>query len=508
MFRLNFIQSAFCLVLGCLIYCALRWRVNRTSRPPLPPGPRRLPILGSVLSIPAQHPWVAFARWAKEYQTDVMHLDVLGSSIIVLSSPQAITELLDRRSLVYSDRPPLIMSTELMGWEKSIFFQSYGKRAGRRLLHEQLQPTAAALLRPQQLASAHRLLLDLLETPAQFDEHIRLSSGAFSMSLAYGIDVRQADQAPLVETAARTLAAVVGAATLGTYFVDILPILKYVPTWFPGASFKRFANQVKRDTQSMLERPYEITKNAMADGVAPPSFIRHTLETTSSKEMCKDTEDLIKWSASMIYVGKCVCGILSFFVAMLANPHVMRKAQAELDAVIQPGFLPTFDDESSLPYVSALVLEVLRCYPINPIAMPHFTAQEDVYHGMRIPARSTVMANVWSITRDETYFPEPLEFRPERFLKAGKLDPGVYDPRKLVFGFGRRICPGMQVGYSTVWIVVASVLSCFDISKAADEDGEPPIEFYSGLVSFPAPFKCSIRPRSAETAALIRATIQ
>jgi cytochrome P450 len=64
--------------------------------------------------------------------------------------------------------------------------------------------------------------------------------------------------------------------------------------------------------------------------------------------------------------------------------------------------------------------------------------KEDVYEGYRIPEGATVIANVFAITRDEEMYPDPLEFRPERFLGPS---PQV-DPHKFVFGFGRRACPG------------------------------------------------------------------
>jgi cytochrome P450 len=64
--------------------------------------------------------------------------------------------------------------------------------------------------------------------------------------------------------------------------------------------------------------------------------------------------------------------------------------------------------------------------------------KEDVYEGYRIPEGATVIANVFSIARDGDIYPDPLEFRPERFLGPS---PQV-DPHKFVFGFGRRACPG------------------------------------------------------------------
>jgi cytochrome P450 len=66
--------------------------------------------------------------------------------------------------------------------------------------------------------------------------------------------------------------------------------------------------------------------------------------------------------------------------------------------------------------------------------------REDVYEGYRIPMGATVVANIFSISQDKELYPNPLEFRPERFLGPS---PQV-NPRKFVFGFGRRGCPGLS----------------------------------------------------------------
>lgn len=87
---------------------------------------------------------------------------------------------------------------------------------------------------------------------------------------------------------------------------------------------------------------------------------------------------------------------------------------------------------------------------------------------------------------DEDVYPDPFAFKPERFLtKDGKIDKTVRDPRHACFGFGRRICPGRYMAFSAVWIALASIIYCFDIKKAVDEDGnviELDHEYLSALV--------------------------
>lgn len=141
-------------------------------------------------------------------------------------------------------------------------------------------------------------------------------------------------------------------------------------------------------------------------------------------------------------------------------PEAQRKAQSELDRVVGSNRLPEFDDRPSLPYVAALLKEVSRWHVGTPIGLPHRTTADDNYNGYFIPGGTIVLPNIWyvlfcslvmlltlvltcSIIRayahDPEAFPEPEEFRPERFLNAkGELDLSKGDPASFVFGFGRR----------------------------------------------------------------------
>lgn len=73
-------------------------------------------------------------------------------------------------------------------------------------------------------------------------------------------------------------------------------------------------------------------------------------------------------------------------------PQVQRKAQEELDFVVGPDRLPTFEDKGSLPYIEAIILECLRWMPVLPLGVPHRVLIEDEYRGYRIPKGTIIMA--------------------------------------------------------------------------------------------------------------------
>ncbi|KAJ7106241.1 cytochrome P450 [Mycena epipterygia] len=483
--------------------------VRRSAALPLPPGPRKLPFIGNLLDAPASFAWEKYMEWSKEYNSDIIHLNLAGQSVVVLSSLEATEALLEKGSALYSDRSDLPMLVGLMGWDFNVAFMKYDDnwRTNRRLLKQGFNPE---IYQPLELAAARTLLGRLLDNPTTFYAHLRQLAGEVIMSMAYGINVLPSND-PYVTLADKAIHSLSVAFVKG-YLVDVFPALKYVPKWFPGAEFKRKAETWKKLARAMLEVPFAETKRQMECGIAPRSFASDALDALQNSSDIYYREEHIKTSVGTLYIGgsdTTVSALSTFVLAMLANPEAQRKAQAEIDAVTGGKYLPDFDDEASMPYVSALVKEVLRWQNVTPIAVPHFLATDDEYRGYRLPAGSIVIGNTWAILHDEVMYPDPYAFKPEHFLLDGKLNPAVRDP-DAAFGFGRRICPARHMARSSIWITVASILATFNIDKAVDEAGrviEPTFEYLSGLVSAPLPFKCSITPRSNEAVKLIRGIV-
>lgn len=113
--------------------------------------------------------------------------------------------------------------------------------------------------------------------------------------------------------------------------------------------------------------------------------------------------------------------------------------------------------------------------------------RDDTYQGYHIPKGSIVLGNSWAILHDkDAYGPDVDVFRPERFmsLDGASLNADVRPP-SAAFGYGRRTCPGESMARASLWLVVASVLCCFDISKAKDADGreiDPPGTYSAGML--------------------------
>jgi len=196
---------------------------------------------------------------------------------------------------------------------------------------------------------------------------------------------------------------------------------------------------------------------------------------------------------------------------MTLYPAVQQRAQQEIDLVVGANRLSCVEDRDSLVYLNALMLEVLRWNPVAPLGLYHRVTMDDEYEGMFIPKGSILQANIWAITQDEEFYPEPTKFEPERHLPVGEDKVSQQpDPREYVFGFGRRICPGMYFAETSLFLNMAGVLAAFNISKALDKDGKeitPKVEYQAGIVSHVVPFQCNITPRSSNAAALVKSAV-
>jgi len=478
---------------------------------PLPPGPKGFPLIGNLLDVPADHPWMVYDEWRKTYG-DMIYFNVLGRHFMILSSLEMITDLFEKRSSNYSDRMQPTMMIELMDWDLNMAMLRYNPwwRRHRRLFHEYFHRNAVLKYQPIQQQAAKALLRQLLVTPDDFFHHVRHTFAAIIMNIGYGISVQESDD-PYISIAEDAMQGLAEVGIPGAFWVDFLPILKYVPSWFPGAGFQKKAAYWKKLNHTMADTPFDHVKEQLKKGIVTPSVAASLIERLPDENDPQRPmeERVAKNVAFVAYAGgsdTTVSSMQAIFLAMALYPEVQKKAQAEIDAVVGPDRLPVFQDRPSLPYINAIVKEVMRWHVIAPLASLHMATNDDEYNGYYIPKGTILMGNAWSVLNDPVVYRNPKEFRPERYLKDGKLDPDVRDPDCAAFGYGRRICPGRHLSDSSLYSVVSCLLAVYDIKPAVDDHGDTiklKPEFTSGLVSHPVPFKCSIKPRTPAAEALI-----
>ncbi|KAJ7463649.1 cytochrome P450 [Mycena latifolia] len=454
----------------------------------LPPGPPGDPVLGHLRYMPSAQPALVFHEWAKNYG-DVMHLQVLGRSMIILDTYQAAVDLLDKRSVNYSDRPKFTLY-ELLGWTPSLTFLQYGKQWAkhRQMHHSYLNRHNAENFKPIQTLEARTLMRNLVQ---------RDNPDRCGPSNHFGRRLFLHMSRIIFETMGKT-------GPPGSSPLDFFPVLRYFPSWFPGASHVGIAKRWRSTVRELHDYPVRTVKKQKETETAAPSFILAQLEEMGDNE---DENDLKGAAATMFAAGEATTWttLTVFILAMIHYPECQIKAQMEIDSVVGDLRLPEFEDRDNLPFVECILHEVLRWIPALPLGVPHRAMEDDIYRGMLIPKGSLVLPNVKAMSLDETTYSDPTSFYPERYLPqpAGNGEPH-FD--HIAFGFGRRVCTGRHVADHSIWIAIATFLASCTVTNAMDEHGKivvPEKAIGDGFGSHASDIRCVISPRSLHARALI-----
>lgn len=165
-----------------------------------------------------------------------------------------------------------------------------------------------------------------------------------------------------------------------------------------------------------------------------------------------------------IFVGATDTSSLTIVWAMTElakNPRVMRKVQAEIRNYV--GKRPGVDEPEleKFKYLKMAVKETFRLHPPATLLIPRETMQHCKIGGYDVYPKTRILVNVWAIGRDPKTWKNPDEFYPDRF-KDNDIDFKGQNFELIPFGAGRRICPGLTMGATTVEYTLANLLHCFD----------------------------------------------
>ncbi|KAL1646538.1 hypothetical protein SLS58_003124 [Diplodia intermedia] len=512
----------------------------------MPPGPPPLPFIGNKHQLPASQPWHQFAAWAETYGP-IFTLWIGRRPTVVISDPQLAAELLEKRSNKYSSRPRMVAMGELLWDNASILVQPYGKAwsTRRKLLHQALTPKALQLYKPVQEAEAARLAAQLLAAPADFEKLIERFTASVVFCVAYGhrIDSLRAD---VLRARFGFMQYSASLNVPGRYLVETLPLLKHLPDVLAPWKADIKAHGAREAAANMAL--VDVVRRDMATNPSscPPSLCKTLLEAREGGGGEKDQttanqltdRDFSFLPASLFGAGADTTAstLCTALLALVTHPHALRAAHAELDAVVGPTRLPRFADAPRLPYVRALVTEVLRWRPVAVLGgTPHASTADDevvvddiiidddndgggggcgkkrtyTYH---IPAGTTVLGNSWAINLHPAYYPHPHRFEPLRFhddpaLRPPELVGARTHPSRAghsSFGWGRRVCPGAGLAENGVFVALARVLWACEV---APKEGVvyDTLAYTDGFNIRPKRFECVIGARSGRHAEVVRA---
>ncbi|KUI60056.1 Fumitremorgin C synthase [Cytospora mali] len=487
-----------------LVQRSLRYFLRGPNPSPLPPGPPGLPIIGNLHQMPKSRVWLQWHAWGKKYGP-VVFLNMLGQPIVILHSAKAAQDLLARRGAIYSDRPRLVLAGELALKGLHLLLMPYDAqyKIHQKMEAPLLTPRAAISYRPLLELESRQLLFNIVKggkssKGVDCHQQIERTTASITYSLIYGYRLLTGHEPE--HARAHEIQKQFAAMMVGPNLVDFIPFLHRIPLPWPW--------KAKAERHFQEQRDLHMTNLHRALGNPGWNFAK---EMAASPERRQMSEEEFAFDLGILADAALETTVISaawFVVAWLtqdARSGFVARAQRHLDAVVGRDRLPGLDDRPSLPYVDALVEEVLRWRPIGTTGVPHLTKVEDQYEGARIPAGSIVFANQWAIARDaEVFGTKTEEFLPERWLAEGmprRPEEGagagagascaLRDLPSVGFGFGRRQCTGRHVARSVLWIQITMLLWAFDLDGAVSpETGErvevDPMAMTDSLVIRPA----------------------
>ncbi|KAJ7766397.1 cytochrome P450 [Mycena maculata] len=471
-------------------------RVGR-RRHGLPPGPRTVPLFGNALLLAnGKDLHLKLTDWARSYG-DIFSLRIMTMTMIVLSSPTAIKEVVDKHGWVASSRPGNYIGEICgSGGDVNLIFAADSPRLQkiRRVVARFFSPQNSLRYIPAENAESTVLLNDLITQPAAFSDSIRRYTHSLAKIMAYG------QRAPSfhseeVQEFYTALDQLIHALGFGTYPpFDLIPALKWVPP--PFAPWRAVGVHIKSVRSAMHTRMYEGVRRRQAAGDAESTecFIGKVLQ---SKIPEGDEEAYSHTGLALLDAGSdsSAAFLLSLVLVLATYPECQERARAEIDAVVDGMRLPISEDFPKLPYLNALIKEVMRFRPQFPTGVPHLMTGDVVYKGYHVPKDSMVVLNTYALFHDPEIFEEPEVFNPDRFLKSEHgTRPGVDNTDfrdNFLFGGGRHL-----TSMRLIWALKFGAATDPSTGKPLSRE----LDFYSseGSVVMPKPFDCVIEPCSKQ----------
>ncbi|KAK9116486.1 hypothetical protein Sjap_015433 [Stephania japonica] len=468
----------FALVVALAIYLLIIKRRNHLDHLlPLPPGPKPWPIIGNLPHL-GSAPHSSLAEMARTYGP-LMHLKLGSVHVMVAASASVASQFLKTHDANFANRPPNA-GAKYVGYNyQDLVFAPYNPRWRflRKICYTHL-------FSPKALDNFHHIRQE--EVAVLADALARSSEGKVAVKLGDLLTVCVTNALGRVMLGFRVFGEGSGSkefkqmvvelmALSGQFNIgDFIPWLEWLDVQGLVAKLKNihrrfddFLNKIIEEHQSgcgteshkdLLSMLIGLKRDGDGEGNSLNDIEIKALLLNLITAGTDTSSSTIEWALA----------------ELIRHPHILARAQQELDSVVGRDRLVSDSDLSRLTYFQAIMKETFRLHPSTPLSIPHMSTETCQVNGYSIPKGSTLLVNVWAIARDPSIWSDPLEFRPDRFLRGGaqaNVDVKGNDFELIPFGAGRRICAGMSLGIRMIQLVVATLVHGFDWALP---DGQSP----------------------------------
>ncbi|XP_071723823.1 cytochrome P450 78A5-like [Rutidosis leptorrhynchoides] len=420
-------------------------------------GPIGLPLLGSLplMMNSLSHrklASIAFQSGAKR----LMAFSQGTTRVIISSHPETAKEILSGSS--FSDRP-VKTTARLLMFERAIGFApsgTYWRHLRRIAANHMFSPKNISLLQPIRHRLAQEMVSKVnseMETNGVVEIRGILQKGSLRniIKSVFGKMENNDEISDMVREGYE----LISMANMEDYFNIPFLMRRYLDFYGVKRRCQELSGKVKRILGVIVK-----DRRGQEDGKRH-DFLSTLLSLPKEDQLNDDDMIAVLWE--MIFRGTDTVAILLEWIMarMVLHNDIQTKVQQEIDSTVGNNRLVQDTDIPKLPYLQAIVKEVLRLHPPGPLLSWARLATHDVYvDKCLIPAGTTAMVNMWAITHDSSVWKDPSVFKPERFIEEDVPIMGS-DLRLSPFGSGRRVCPGKALGLATVHLWLARMLQQF-----------------------------------------------
>ncbi|XP_051133845.1 salviol synthase-like [Andrographis paniculata] len=435
---------------------------RRRSSAILPPGPRKLPVIGNLHNlIRFRPPHQVLADLAAEYGP-MMHLQLGQISTVVVSSPHVAKEFLKTHDITFANRP-LFFATNISCYGHSdIAFAPYGEywRQLRKICTIELlssrQVQSFRPLREEEFSNLCEWIASKERSTINLTEKISLTTCDTVMRACLGNKTEENTKFVSFVREAVDLAA-------GFYLVDVYPSV----AWFGTINgFKGRVEKVHGQADKILGKILDDHKVAGSRNKERQDLADVLLKFHKDRgHELQLTDDNIKAVLQDMFDAGIETSSTTTGWAMaelIKHPRVLKKAQDEVRQVFRDKGFVEENEFDELKYLKLVIKETLRMHPPLPLLLPRESYEACEINGYKLPAKTRVMVNAWAIGRDPKIWKDADSFIPERFLDNISVDYTGKNFNYIPFGSGRRICPGMSFGLANIELPLAMFLYHFD----------------------------------------------
>ncbi|MCY3542422.1 MAG: cytochrome P450 [Chloroflexi bacterium] len=461
----------------------------------MPPGPRGLPIIGSMLSL-RKNPHHALTRIARKYG-DVCTVRLGSVPTIVISHPTLLRDAFSRVTL--ADRW-LSRITEALTNGEDLAFAPYGeywRQLQRFANRELLSYRRVQDIRERYIEDSVNGLVARVDemcdagVPLEPRDFLPRANGEMMFRAIFGRG--ESDTAEFNEKLDDLLETVFWffANANAANPADYIPALKFLPN-----RALEEAQKVSDQMSEILDFLIDKVKERPNLNLNEPSCLAEVMLASV------ETEEITHETMRSLIGDLLVAGIdttaqtTSWLLLILANrQHIQDRVHEELKAAVGADGLPGMEHQASLPYLHAIILESMRYRTVGPLGLPHKAIEDVELDGFVIPKDAQVLGNIYAIHHDPRFWESPDEFIPERFMSVadGAPPPALTSGAFMPFGTGRRGCPGQGFAEIVIWLQACRLLHKYRFTPHGT-DRLPEDEVF-GLAISPIPYALDIERR-------------